>query len=142
MAVITGFFKDGCPLVRVHIGGASPDAHSVQFAAIVDTGFSGFVAMPLIQAFPLGLVLYGTSRFSLADGSVQDKLLGSGFATIGGETRSGIIALDETSNEVLLGMDFLRKFDLVMLLTDGAFLLVPQKEFKTGIGSAVPPAKP
>ncbi len=50
-----GSFEKGCPTIKVHIGGALPSISPVEFSAIVDTGFSGFIAMPLIQAFPPGV---------------------------------------------------------------------------------------
>lgn len=66
--------------------------------------------MPLIQAFPLGLVLAGTVGLTLADGSTVFRLTASGIASIEGEDQFGIIVLEPSSNEILLGMGFLKKF--------------------------------
>jgi predicted aspartyl protease len=56
----TGYFdKSGSPAIKVMIHG--PFAKPVEFDAILDTGFTGFIAMPLLKALPLGLMLYGTT---------------------------------------------------------------------------------
>ncbi len=90
-------------------------AQSAQnFAAIVDTGFTGFVAMPLIKAFPLGLVLAGTTNIVLADGSTRPRLTAYGDAILDKTMKPGVVILDPTSDDVLLGMDFLRKFEATL----------------------------
>ena len=63
----TGFFNNsGSPALRVAIHGAFPAA-AQEFDAIIDTGFTGFISMPLIQAFPLALILSGTTTVARAD---------------------------------------------------------------------------
>ena len=108
MARWTGFFNNsGSPSVRVSIKGVVGSGQ--EFDAVIDTGFTGFVAMPLIRAFPLGLVLLGTTTIVLADGSTQPRLTAYGGVVVPGETIPGVIILDAGSADVLLGMDFLQK---------------------------------
>lgn len=76
----------------------------------MDTGFSGFVSMPLFQAFPLALPLHSTTSVILADGSQKFRLVAAGSAFVGEETHIGLVILDPTSTEVLVGMGFLRTF--------------------------------
>ena len=65
--------KQGSPIIKLHIGGVLPDS-SQEFDGIVDTGFTGFLAMPMVKAFPLGLMLTGTTTVTLADGKSAYKL--------------------------------------------------------------------
>ena len=75
MQPIIGFLHEsGSPAIDLEISGPFPDVRQ-GFTAIIDTGFTGFVSMPLASAFPLGLSLFGTSSVVLADGNSQTKLL-------------------------------------------------------------------
>jgi predicted aspartyl protease len=105
----------GSPRLKLSIAGAFP-ASNQDFEALIDTGFSGFVAMPLISAFPLGLILFGTTTVTLADGSNSPRLTAIGTASIGSESQDGVIILEPNSNDVLIGMDFIKKFGRVLLL--------------------------
>jgi predicted aspartyl protease len=130
MAIWTGFLdKSGSPALKVSISG--PFESEQEFDAIIDTGFTGFVSMPLLKAFPLGLLLYGTAEVILADGSVAPKLLAKGAVTVGDETQIGVVVLEPSSGDVLLGMDFLRKFERVLIVTQGGkgVVLINQVEF-------------
>ena len=109
MASQTGSLdKAGSPRIKVHIKGVfSTPATEVE--ALIDTGFTGFISMPMVQAFPLGLPLVGTSSFVLADNSTATNLLAFGLAWMGTETpQGGLIVLQYRAGDVLLGMDFLR----------------------------------
>jgi predicted aspartyl protease len=107
--------KSGSPTLKISIHGFSPD-HAQEFDAVIDTGFTGFIAMPLVRAFPLGLILFGTTTVVLADGSTKYKLTALGTAVKEGQDQAGVIILDESSNDILIGMDFLRKFQKVLML--------------------------
>ena len=129
MFVVSGFFVNDSPAVNIKISGNSPDA-ALEVAAIIDTGFTGFISMPLISALPLGLIPKTTTVVILADGTSQTKVLAEGSASIKDSTQTGFIILEESSNEVLLGMDFLRTFLLMLVVTQEAVLLVDQSELK------------
>jgi hypothetical protein len=77
--------------------------------AIIDTGFTGFLSMPLLQALPLSLVLAATVTVTLADGSTAPKLLVGAKVTLpSGQTTSGLVVLEENpACDVLMGMEFL-----------------------------------
>lgn len=125
VAVWTGFFdKSGSPALKIRISG--PFGSGVDFDAILDTGFSGFISMPLIRALPLGLMLYGTTSVELADGSKATKLTAKGKATVEGESRVGVVVLEPSSNELLLGMMFLRLFQRAAFVAQDVVVLIDE----------------
>jgi predicted aspartyl protease len=142
----TGYFdKSGSPALKVTIKG--PFGEPVEFDAILDTGFSGFVCMPLLRALPLGLLLYGTTSVELADGSKSTKLTARGMVGVEGESKVGVVILEPSSDEVLLGMAFLRLFKRGLFVTQNVVLLVdearkPDKEAPPKAASTEPPKAP
>lgn len=105
----------GSPRIRISVYGIN-QGFAREFDALVDTGFSGFLSMHMVQAFPLGLVLSGTTKITLADGSQVTNLTTVGVISIGGEQQSGIILLENNPCDILVGMDFLRAFHRVLLV--------------------------
>ena len=121
---------------------AGPFSPGQEFEAVLDTGFTGFISMPLLQAIPLGLVLYGTTSIVLADGSQSYRLTAKGKVTIGGESRIGVVILEPTSDEVLLGMAFLRQFGKVLYLSSTDVTLMAEEDVNKiteSVKSALPP---
>lgn len=132
MPTWTGYFSNsGSPALKVRIGGVFPDTEQ-EFETIIDTGFTGFLSLPLLSAFPLALVLFGTTSVILADGSVQPKLTAWGFVKVGEEKKFGVIVLESSSTEVLIGMELLKTF--------GKELQVCSDPAKVLLIDAVPPA--
>jgi len=113
------------PRVRIGLNGVSPHAYR-EFDAIVDTGFTGFISMPMKDAIPLGLILSGTTSATLADGSSSHKLTALGTAIVGGESNLGVVLLSLGSgpSDVLVGMEFLRAFNKTLFVRDPRVELV------------------
>ena len=125
LPVWTGFFsKTGSPALKINLRG--PFGQPVEFEGILDTGFTGFVSVPLLSALPLGLILYGTASVELADGSKQIRLTAQGLAVIEGESKVGVVVLEPSSNEVLIGMAFLRLFKRAVLMSSTTVFLVDE----------------
>jgi predicted aspartyl protease len=115
----------GHPHVKVRIWGiAEPFAQ--EFEAMIDTGFTGFLSMPITAAFPLGITLFGTTSYMLADGSTSPKLLGWGTVALGEERAVGTIVLESKSTGLLLGMEFLKKLKKALLVSSKGVVLVDE----------------
>jgi len=98
--LITGSFDEaGSPTISLRVSG---ERAAKSYTGIVDTGFSGFVALPLIHA--------------------------QGSVTLNGISKAGSILLDETTTDVLVGMAFLRTFELALILTDTTVVLHDREE--------------
>ena len=105
---------DGTPVFRITIQGVLSARHD--FEAVLDTGFTGFVSMPLMDAFPLGLVLSGTESVLFANGAEENRLTAYGTVTVGPKSHKGAILLEPDSGEVLIGIQMLRNFNLSFLI--------------------------
>jgi predicted aspartyl protease len=114
MSVIGSFNNTGSPVVEIEVSG--PVTPPTKFTALVDTGFSGFLLLPLLDAFPVGLILRGTMALTLADGSSQTKLTCLGAIHFDGQNQIGLVVIEWQSTDVLVGMDFLRKFKKQLLV--------------------------
>jgi predicted aspartyl protease len=141
--------NDGHPRLTIRIKGTHPTAKTVT-DALIDTGFTGFLMLPIVQALPLGLALYGTGDYTPADGSTVTNFLADGEVSImpqsstpqfGPSTSAplpgtGTLPQHESvrgtivlgGDGVLLGMEFMRSLDKfllvgkVVLLADNAAL--------------------
>jgi predicted aspartyl protease len=111
----TGSFVKSGPAIKINISGFAP-ALGQDFEAIIDTGYTGFLSMPLVKAFPLGLILFGTTSLVLADGSTSYRLTAYGSITLGTEKENGVIVLQPNSEELLLGIGFLATFKKRLLV--------------------------
>lgn len=107
--------KSGSPALKISIWGVDRQ-FAKEFEAIIDTGFTGFLSMPLMQAFPLGLILFGTTKVVLADGSTDTKLTALGTVGLGAASKMGVIILEPGSSEILIGMEFLNQFERTLLV--------------------------
>jgi predicted aspartyl protease len=126
MTAWTGYLDNaGSPRLKIILRGVWEGVEQ-ELDAIVDTGFTGFLSMPMVDAFPLGLVLYGTTTTILADGSTSYKLMAVGTACVGQESKLGIVLLNMGAgpSAVLIGMEFLRIFNKSLLLIRENVILV------------------
>jgi len=86
--------------------------------AVVDTGFNGEVCLPVPVAIQLGLELWGSEEFELADGTSIEELVFRGNVLFGGEERE--VAIHKTkslvseaniltnASQTLIGMELLQ----------------------------------
>jgi predicted aspartyl protease len=124
---VVGYLDEsGAPAIKSH--SLDPVHDSQEFEATIDTGFSGFGSMPLLKPFPLGLLLNGTTKVTFGDSSTAAKLTALGKATIEGAWKVGVVLLEEGSTDVLIGMDFLKRFGLSLLVHPSTALIALVEE--------------
>ena len=103
---------DGRPRLPLKISGS---VNKLDFEAIIYTGFTGFLYMPILASIPLGVLLESTSRVTLADGSEITVLLAQFEIEVMGDKLTGWAMLDMGGgNDVLIGMEFMRNFGRVL----------------------------
>jgi predicted aspartyl protease len=125
MLILGTFDSSGNAIINIRVTGASA---SKNYDAIVDTGFSGFVALPLFEMIELGLTTQGATNVMLGDGSIITNLVCSADVTLSTQVENGTILLDENSSDVLIGMAFLREFKKSLILTNSAIFLYDENE--------------
>jgi len=138
--------SDGHPRLTIRVSGTHPTASAV-VEAMIDTGFTGFLMLPIAEALPLGLALYGTGNYTLADGSPESNFLAQGTVAVLSptivpvtaatsvtppapdpsvdaprpESVDGIIVLG--GDGALLGMEFIRSLDKLLLVGNVVMLV-------------------
>ena len=127
MLINGSFDRLGSPIIEIRLTGVGA---SKTYPATIDTGFTGFVALNLAEMVPLNLSTLGATQVTLGDGSTVDDLVASGTLTIGDQTQMGSILLNETSHEVLVGLEFLRKFKIGMVITPSLVVLYDERSTK------------
>lgn len=125
MLIPGSFDGDGSPIVKIKIAG---DLGEKEYTAVIDTGCTGFITLPLNEIIPLGLTVNGAARVTLANGVTIINSVAEGIVTLGSQAEIGTIVLDHESNDILVGLDFLRKFKLGLILTESAVILYDGQE--------------
>ncbi len=138
---------NGDPTIEIEVLGAFNQP--TKLACLIDTGFTGFLSIPLLQAFPIGLILTGTMSLQFANGASENRLTCLGVARLDGVENMGLIVIENEGNQVMLGMDFLKKFGFELLVcpTTGQIEMVPSASgftvpaASTGLQAPVSPAQ-
>ena len=121
----------GNACLAFHLRGVRHEPPGVEYTGIIDTGFTGFVQLPLSAAVALALPLEGTTSVTLADGSTTAKLTAQAEATLLGESEVGIVIIEFHSPEILIGMDFLRRFKKGLIISRHIVGVVPETEMSS-----------
>jgi clan AA aspartic protease len=98
---------NGSPVIQLRVLGSR---HEAIVACIIDTGFTGFLCLPISLAVTLGLELIETTSTELADGTlVENELVFAGQAEWDGMIMDVSILLTR-SEEALIGTAFLEGY--------------------------------
>ena len=107
--MIEGVIREtGTPTLGLKVIGKGGSEVTVE--GILDTGFDGFLCLPIPLAVSLGLELIDVTRTELADGTVvEDELVFAGRAEWDGTMMDTDILLTR-SGDVLIGTAFLKGY--------------------------------
>ena len=108
-----GTFNNDQPLIEVEVRGVTGISKKIQ--ALVDSGFNGYIQIPYVEAFPLGLVLAGVQANTLADGSTSSHLVCRGQVCIDGKCIDTTVDI-HPANIVLLGTKLLKELGKTFIL--------------------------
>lgn len=121
MDIITGFLDSNLhPHFTIEVFGYSPQ-NLVKIDAMMDTGFSGFLSLPLANCFQSALILLSTATYILADGKPSNTLLCLGTVKANDDNNiarsaTGAISVSFNSPTTLLGVDFLSRINGKLVL--------------------------
>ena len=141
MDTITGFLDANLhPHFTIEIYGYNP-AISVKVDVLMDTGFSGFLSLPLTNWFQSGLILLSTASYTLADGKQSNTLLCLGTIKAQDDNQvihvaPGTVSVSFNNPTALLGVDFLERIKGKLVLD------LPNKRAWIEINKAQPITKP
>lgn len=96
--------------VTIKVGGQQSQE---EIRALIDTGFTGELLLPLRIAVPLGLKLAGVASFQLADGSISNQMLFSASTSWGTQTRAVTVNVSEVE-DALIGTGLLHGYILLV----------------------------
>lgn len=104
-----GYFNDNeHPILEITVTG---EDSQVEIPALIDTGFDGYLSLPIPVAMSLGLKLIDSALITLADGSKKTELLFTTKVSLEGkESRARtFLTAGETA---LIGTQLLKDFTL------------------------------
>ncbi|HZK77101.1 MAG TPA: hypothetical protein VFD13_09350 [Candidatus Kapabacteria bacterium] len=115
MADWVGWFDDnGSP--RLTIAASVQGTQDVPCGALIDTGFTGFLSMPIKFLTGIPVIIEDIKTLRLADGSRIIRLQSRAKITVENESIEGIAYLEPEGQEVLLGTTFLELSKRVLVL--------------------------
>lgn len=115
----------GHACLKLHLRGVRHPAPGVEFEVMIDTGFSGFIQIPIVQAIALQLPLQGTQTLVLANGETVNTFTALVVATFGEKELVGVAPLSP-SDVFLVGMGFLRQFDQALIISKNGIGLMDE----------------
>jgi clan AA aspartic protease len=107
-------------VIRLHVQGPTGRTHEGE--AVVDTGFNGFLTLPLDLVTALGLPRRSRGRAVLANGSEELFDIYGGTVLWDGQPR--YVEVDAVESVPLVGMSLLDGYDLHIQVADGGTLLI------------------
>jgi len=107
-----GTFDNDQPKIEIEVKGIGS---SKKLVGLIDSGFNGYLTIPFIEAFPLGLVLIGIQSSTIADGSPSYHLVCMGEVCIDGKWIHTTIDI-QPANIILIGTKLLKELNKTFVL--------------------------
>lgn len=107
-------------VIHLQIQGSAGQEREI--AAIIDTGFTGFLTLPPVFVTELGLTRLSRGRAILANGS--EELFDIYGATVLWDGRPRYVETDAVDTTPLVGMALLSGYDLYMQVVDGGRVVI------------------
>jgi len=107
-------------VLRLQVSGLPGQSQEIE--AVVDTGFTGFLTLPLSVIAALGLIRISRGRAILANGSEEVFDIYEAQIDWDGQTR--IIEADAAEVEPLIGMSMLYGYELRVRVVDGGSVTI------------------
>lgn len=99
-----------------------PRAQEARVEAIIDTGFNGFLTLPVRLIADLALPFAGTTRVALGDGSEVRMDIFEAIVLWDSEERSVVVLVAEGS--ALIGMSMLSGYRVALEVEDGGVVII------------------
>jgi hypothetical protein len=127
-----GLIRGGHPFVEIAV--SSDGKTGTNYHALIDTGYSGFVSLPIVAASLLGLKAHTTSHYTLANGKQSEPIPhGHGFACVVGDPYvKGLIAFSQNVAAVV-GVDFLTRCGHILMMSSTGVILLNEKEIEEAL---------
>ncbi len=117
----------GQPRLRIRLVGVRGRA---ELEPIVDTGFAGFLSIPILEARRLGIQPYTHLNCIFADGRTRSMPIGVGNVELSEtETYRGTTILSEAA-DALLGMEFFRQAQKALYLDRQSVVLMDKTDIR------------
>ena len=129
MPARAGSIVSGHPYIEIVV---SPDGKKLaKQTALLDTGFSGFISIPMASAKLMGLKAHATALHTLANGKTSDPVpLAHGYACLEGDRLvQGLFSISEHASTVA-GMDFLVRCGKVLAIAPTGVVTMNAAEFE------------
>jgi clan AA aspartic protease len=116
MATLYGSLDNShSPFVRIAVSAPSGPSHFMD--ALIDTGFTGFVQLPERRAQDLGLTPGAVAEVEYADGRTGTIPLAWARVSLGRDAREELIHIQRGNEEVIVGVELLRIFRKILVLS-------------------------
>jgi clan AA aspartic protease len=99
-----------------------PDGQEQEIDAVIDTGFNGFLTLPLSIVAAFGLPLLGRGRAILANGS--EELFNIHEVTVIWDGEPRVVDTDAADTDALVGMSMLYGYNLQIQAIDGGSVTI------------------
>ena len=104
------------------LGLRGPGGRSCEINAVIDTGFDGFLTVPTAVVSELGPAFGGTSRATLADGSVASFDVHD--VTVLWDDVARCVSANAVDGTPLVGMSMLEGHELSVQVRDGGSVVI------------------